>query len=152
MQNWSKTTGWQQYLWVLVLCWLTNMSHAQEAVTPLPAVTVVVKDVELSVEYAQTFEQRAQGLMYRLSLCEQCGMLFRFDSERMVSMWMKNTYLPLDVAFITKDGHITDIKPMYPHNLTPVGASQPVLYALEMNQGWFARNSIVVGDHITINP
>jgi uncharacterized membrane protein (UPF0127 family) len=143
---------WQRYLSALLLCWITSVSYAQEAVTPLPEVTVVIKELELSVEYAHTFEQRAQGLMYRQSLCDQCGMLFRFDSERMVSMWMKNTFVPLDVAFITKDGNITDIKPMYPLDLTPTGASKPVLYALEMNQGWFARNNIVVGDHIRINP
>lgn len=129
-----------------------EMAIAQQSVTPFPSVRVVINENDLTVEYAQTFEQRAQGLMYRQSLCEQCGMLFRFDSERMVSMWMKNTFIPLDVAFISKDGHITDIKPMYPHDLTPTGASTPVLYALEMNQGWFARNKIVVGDHVKINP
>ena len=61
---------------------------------------------------------------------------------------MQNTFLALDVAFITSDGVITDIKPMQPHDLTSVGASEAVLYALEMNQGWFAKNGIKVGDKI----
>ena len=67
-------------------------------------------------------------------------------------MWMKNTYIPLDVAFIDKKGTITDIKPLQPHDLTSVGASTKVMYALEMNQGWFARHDIQVGDHIVIKP
>jgi uncharacterized membrane protein (UPF0127 family) len=112
----------------------------------LPTVGIIVKTIPLEVEYAQTFEQRAMGLMYRKTLCEQCGMLFKFSGSKRASMWMQNTFLPLDVAFITSDGVITDIKPMQPHDLTSVGASQAVLYALEMNQGWFAKNDIKVGE------
>jgi uncharacterized membrane protein (UPF0127 family) len=65
-------------------------------------------------------------------------------------MWMKNTLMPLDVAFIRADGKITDIKAMQPHDLTTIASSQPVLYAWEMNQGWFAKNAIKVGDMVVI--
>ena len=67
------------------------------------------------------------------------------------SLWMKNTFIALDVAFIKANGEITDIKPMQPEDLTTVGASTDVLYALEMNQGWFAKHGIKVGDKLTID-
>ncbi|WP_412972287.1 DUF192 domain-containing protein [Glaciecola sp. MF2-115] len=104
----------------------------------------------LKVEFADTFEERALGLMHRKSLCEDCGMLFQFDSERIASIWMKNTFVPLDLAYITVDGKIVDIKPLQPHDLTSVKSSKPVLFALEMNQGWFAKNGIKVGDKVSI--
>ncbi|GAC34035.1 DUF192 domain-containing protein [Paraglaciecola polaris] len=116
----------------------------------LPLVNITVKNVPLEVEYAHTFEQRAAGLMYRKSMCQQCGMLFKFSGSKKASMWMQNTFIALDVAFIRSDGVIADIKPMQPHDLTSVGASQAVLYALEMNQGWYAKNGIKVGDTMLI--
>lgn len=115
-------------------------------------ITITINNKTLAVEYAQTFDQRARGLMHRKSMCEDCGMLFRFDGPKRASMWMKNTFIPLDVAFIDRNGVITDIKPLKPHDLTSVGASKAVLYALEMNQGWFADNEIHVGHKITLNP
>lgn len=115
-------------------------------------VTIKIKGQTLSLEYAKTFAQRAQGLMHRKALCEDCGMLFRFSPAKRASMWMKNTFIPLDVAFIDRNGVITDIKPLTPHDLTSVGASKVVTYALEMNQGWFADNGVVVGDKISVNP
>jgi hypothetical protein len=104
----------------------------------------------LQVEFADSFEERALGLMYRKGLCEDCGMLFQFDVERMASIWMKNTFVPLDLAYITVDGNIIDIMQLKPHDLTSIKSSKQVLYALEMNQGWFAKNNIKVGDKISI--
>ena len=103
------------------------------------------------VEYANSYEQRARGLMFRKALCDNCGMFFKFSSPKYAGMWMKNTFVPLDVAFIDRKGVITDIKPLTPHSLESVGSSKEVLYALEMNQGWFAENNIHVGDRITID-
>lgn len=103
-----------------------------------------------TLEYAKTFEQRAKGLMNRSSLCEDCGMLFKFEQPRMAGFWMKNTLIPLDIAFVRADGMITDIKPMKPHNLNTTKSSQSVLYAWEMNKGWFAKNGIQVGDTVKI--
>ncbi len=104
----------------------------------------------LQVEFADSFEERALGLMYRKSLCEDCGMLFQFDDERIASIWMKNTFVALDLAYITVDGQIVDIKQLKPHDLASVKSSKQVLYALEMNQGWFAKNGVKVGDKISI--
>lgn len=111
---------------------------------------IALADVILDLEYAHNFEQRARGLMYRNSLCEDCGMLFEFDYVRRAGFWMKNTLIPLDIAYIDSDGTIADIKPMYPLVLEPVPSSRAVLYALEMNQGWFKKQGIRVGDKMQI--
>ncbi|MFT4993716.1 MAG: uncharacterized membrane protein (UPF0127 family) [Paraglaciecola sp.] len=115
-------------------------------------VTLSVNAKTVKLEYAHSFKQRARGLMHRESMCGQCGMLFNFKQIKRASMWMKNTLIPLDVAFIRKDGVITDIKTMQAHDLTPVGSSEEVLYAWEMNVGWFKENAIAVGDTVFIQP
>jgi uncharacterized protein len=112
---------------------------------------VIINGEAFAVEYAHTNEQRAQGLMFRKSLCENCGMLFEFKPTRRAGMWMKNTFIPLDVAFIDDEGVITDIKKMQPHDLTSVNSSQKIAYALEMNQGWFANHAVKEGDKIRVD-
>ena len=148
MKTWRNLFG-------LVFLAVASMSfigvNAQEDID-FDEITIKINNNKLNVEYAQTFEQRARGLMYRKAMCEDCGMLFRFDEPKRASMWMKNTFIPLDVAFIDRNGVITDIKPLQPHDLTSVAASKQVLFALEMNQGWFADNNIKVGHKITLNP
>ncbi|WP_299084004.1 DUF192 domain-containing protein [uncultured Paraglaciecola sp.] len=130
---------------------LSSLAVANQTEVVFPQTAVQVKNNTYTLEYAHTFEQRAQGLMHRESMCENCGMLFNFQQARMASMWMKNTLIPLDIAFIRADGIITDIKAMQPHDLSTTNASQPVYYAWEMNQGWFAKNGIQVGDTVTIS-
>jgi uncharacterized membrane protein (UPF0127 family) len=105
---------------------------------------------EISVEFANDPQSRALGLMYRREMCEDCGMLFKFDSVRIASIWMKNTYIPLDLAYINAFGKIVDIKQLTPHDLTSVPSSVPVLYALEMNQGWFESKGLSVGDTVKL--
>lgn len=111
-----------------------------------------INDISIKVEYADTPSKRQLGLMYRRSLCEDCGMLFKFDTLTIGSIWMKNTYIPLDLAYISSDGEIVDIRQLQPHDLTPVTSSQKVRYALEMNKGWFASNDIREGDVVTNLP
>ena len=128
---------------------------AQSAKTDAPTVVfnsavVEVGGKKLTVEFADNWDSRAQGLMGRESMCADCGMLFDFEHSRRVSMWMKNTLIPLDVAFITRKGVITDIKQMQPLDLTSVPSSKRVLYALEMNQGWFEKHGVKEGDKIII--
>ena len=105
------------------------------------AVIAVVK-----AEIARTNEERAQGLMYRDKLPDGEGMLFVFERDDILSFWMKNTYIPLSIAFITHDGKIIDIKNMYPKDETSVTSSRSVRYALEVPQGWFARAGVKEGD------
>lgn len=115
-------------------------------------VALKIGQYDLSVEYADSQQERALGLMYRRELCEDCGMLFKFDYPRIGSIWMKNTYVALDLAYIDSAGEIVDILQLQPHDLTPVRSSKVVLYALEMNQGWFAKQDIRVGDTVTLLP
>ena len=109
---------------------------------------ITINNIELLVEYADTKVLRQQGLMHRESMCEQCGMLFKYDRVRQASMWMKNTFIALDIAFIKGDGTIAEIKQLMPQDLTSVKSSNSVLYALEMNQGWFKKNKVQAGDKV----
>ena len=115
-------------------------------------ISIQVANKALRVEYADSPQERQLGLMYRRSMCEDCGMLFKFDTNRIGSIWMKNTYIPLDLAYISEAGEIIDIRQLQPHDLTPVESSEKILYALEMNQGWFAKNDIREGDNVSNLP
>jgi uncharacterized protein len=88
---------------------------------------------------------RAQGLMHRRTLGQNAGMLFIFDEHAVHCMWMKNTLIPLSVAFIDDRGTIINIEDMEPHSETSHCAAQPVKYALEMSRGWFASRGIKPG-------
>ena len=133
-----------------MFCLLTYFVKAEDKNVTFSQVEVVVNDNNYALEYATTFEQRAQGLMHRESMCKSCGMLFNFQKSRGVSMWMKNTLIPLDVAFIRSDGIILNIEPMQPRDLSITRSSGKALYAWEMNQGWFAKNGIGIGDKVSI--
>jgi uncharacterized membrane protein (UPF0127 family) len=115
-------------------------------------ISLIVGNTNIRVEYADTFEKRQLGLMFRRQLCEDCGMLFKFDSPRIGSIWMKNTFIPLDLAYIDAKGNIVDIEQLQPHELTPVRSSSVVVYALEMNKGWFAKQDIRVGNKVAMLP
>lgn len=135
---------------VFLVSLISSLVFANQADTVFPQVQVKVRQQVYVLEYANNFELRAQGLMHREDMCDSCGMLFNFQQTKYAGMWMKNTLISLDVAFIRADGKITDIKAMQPHDLTTTGSSEQVLYAWEMNQGWFARNAIQVGDTVVI--
>lgn len=132
------------------LSWLSVLITLSAQSVEFDRVFIRVGDRAFNLELAQTPEQRSRGLMHRESLCADCGMLFIYRQPRVLSMWMKNTLIPLDVAFADKDGEILVIKSMQPHDLTPVGSEQPAVYAWEMNPGWFKANNIQVGDRLEV--
>ena len=103
----------------------------------------------LKVELAVEEEQRMQGMMYRKSMGAEEGMLFIFDEPAYHSMLMKNTLIPLSVAFIDKDGVILNILDMEPQTLDSHMAAGPAVYAIETNKGWFAAKKIKPGDKVT---
>jgi len=105
----------------------------------------------IKAEIAKTQEERSMGLMYRKSLQDGYGMLFVFDRDDVLSFWMKNTLIPLSIAFITYDGKIIDIKDMYPQDTNSVKSSRSARYALEAPQGWFSRVGVNVGDSVKID-
>lgn len=102
----------------------------------------------LEVEVAADDRTRNFGLMYRSHLPSDQGMLFVYSSPTRICMWMKNTLIPLSVAFLDDDGRILNIEDMTPQSEESHCAVQPVRYALEMNQGWFAGHGLKAGDLI----
>lgn len=126
----------------------TSILHAADNDT----VTIKIGEKALNIAYADSPQERQLGLMYRKKMCDDCGMLFKFERSKIAGIWMKNTYIPLDLAYITKEGVIVDIKPLTPHDLVAVNSPEPVLYALEMNQGWFDKQNIRVGDKVDLLP
>lgn len=104
----------------------------------------------LRAEIAANDEDRARGLMFRDSLPEGEGMLFAFESDRRLSFWMKNTRVPLSIAFIVSDGRIVEIRDMEPLSLAAVESERSVRYALEVPRGWFSRAGVSVGDTVEL--
>jgi uncharacterized membrane protein (UPF0127 family) len=123
----------------VALC-LAGAARAQ-----LPVIELGAGMHRIRAELADTFAARMQGLMHRQSLAPNAGMLFVFDEAAIHCMWMKNTLIPLSVAFIDEAGAIVNIADMQPHDERSHCAAQPVRYALEMERGWFARRGIRPG-------
>jgi hypothetical protein len=134
----------------LVLTFPTNPAWA--CPFELPEVRVVVKGHVLTIELATTPEARSCGLSLRDSLPANRGMLFVYAEPEILTFWMKNTRMPLSIAFIDTAGRIVSIQKMNPFPITTIYASPvPALYALEVNQGWFEENGVGVGDVVEFN-
>ena len=101
---------------------------------------------------AQTPEQRQTGLMFRREMAQHEGMLFVFEQASPQCFWMKNTLLPLSIAFLADDGTVVNIADMKPQALDSHCSAKPVRYVLEMNQGWFAKRGIKPGSKIAGAP
>ncbi|HCX34554.1 MAG TPA: DUF192 domain-containing protein [Rhodocyclaceae bacterium] len=99
----------------------------------------------IEAEVAADFDTRARGLMHRQTMSAQAGMLFVFPETGRHCMWMRNTRLPLSVAFVDGGGRILNIEDMEPLTETSHCATAPARYALEMNKGWFAQRGIRAG-------
>ncbi len=112
---------------------------------PLPKTELTINGHQLIVEVASSPQQLERGLMYQRMLPENRGMLFIFDAPKILRFWMKNTYLPLSIAFINADGVIVNITDMNPKTTNIHDSAAPAKFALEVNQGWFRRNSIDPG-------
>lgn len=106
--------------------------------------------VELSVETADDDAERQRGLMQRTKLAENAGMLFVFGRERTLSFWMKDTLIPLSIAYLDADGRIIDIQDMKPLDETGHPSAEPAQYALEVNQGFYEERGIRVGDTVEL--
>ena len=110
------------------------------------------KKVGLNVEVAKNPPEREKGLMFRNSLGEYDGMLFVFDEEEYLNFWMKNTFIPLDIAYISKKGIINEIYYMAPVDISKIyNSKNRAMYALEVNAGWFEKHKIKIGSKIDFN-
>ncbi|MFW6215097.1 MAG: DUF192 domain-containing protein [Alkalispirochaetaceae bacterium] len=107
-----------------------------------------LRDRTLEVELADTPEARSRGLMFRESLGEDKGMLFVFREDRRRSFWMKDTLIPLSIAYISSEWIILEIYDMEPRSLDAVPSRNPVRYALEVNQGYFEEAGITPGSRV----
>ena len=113
-----------------------------------PTVPLKIGTHRLVAEIAATTEARTVGLMHRFSLKPDHGMVFVFPEPQPLTFWMKNTFVPLSIAFIGADGKILNIDDMAPQTETGHPSLGLALYALEMKKGWFAERGIVAGDRI----
>ncbi len=113
-------------------------------------IRLTVAGQQFDVELAATPEQRRAGLMYRDQLGEREGMLFVFDQEKVLTFWMRNTPLPLSIAFIDARGVIVHITDMVPFSEMPVSSQVPARFALEVNKGAFERAGVAVGDLVEL--
>tara|TARA_A100001011_G_C14231041_1_gene808848 strand:+ start:1086 stop:1493 length:408 start_codon:yes stop_codon:yes gene_type:complete len=107
-----------------------------------------IKEKTLKVALARYEKDRSTGLMHKTSLPKDEGMFFIFEKEKILSFWMKNTKIPLAIAFLDDKKTINEIKSLKPFDTTLVKSSKPAKYALEVNDGWFKDNNIAIGDQI----
>ena len=114
----------------------------------LPTLELRIGGHRLVAEVAATTAIRTVGLMNRFSLKPDHGMLFVFDAPQPLAFWMKNTYVPLSIAFIAADGRILNIEYMAPQTETTHPSRGLALYALEMKKGWFAERGIGAGHRV----
>ena len=115
-------------------------------------VSIYNKNITFNVEVAKTIEERSTGLMYRKKLLNNEGMLFIFSREKIIQLWMKNTYIPLDVIFISENKVIVDLKKnMEKLSETIVESKVKSRYALEFNAGLINKLDIEIGDKVFFN-
>jgi uncharacterized membrane protein (UPF0127 family) len=111
----------------------------------LPAIDLTAGMHRIHAEVANDMDSRTQGLMFRKAMAQNAGMVFVFEENATHCMWMKNTLLPLSVAFIDQAGEIINIADMKPQTEESHCASRPARFAREMNKGWFAQRGIKPG-------
>jgi uncharacterized membrane protein (UPF0127 family) len=124
------------------------LASAPALAQQLPVVQLNAGMHLIRAEVAADFASRAQGLMYRSTMPSNAGMLFIFDEAATHCMWMKNTLLPLSVAFLDEHGMVINIEEMKPQTEDSHCARRPARYALEMNGGWYAARGIKPGSRI----
>ena len=110
--------------------------------------TIKISGKSLKVNVATTEAEQSKGLMNTPNLQEDTGMLFEYPQEKTLSFWMKDTAIPLSIAFIDKSKKITEIRDMSPGDEESIVSKSPAQWALEVNQGWFERNNIKEGDTV----
>ena len=141
-------------LWGLTSLWLIHGAlvgcsrKAERVGRPYDELRLEMGEASLIVEVASDDSSRKLGLMNRRSLPESRGMLFMFRTVTEQRFWMKNTLIPLSIAFISDEGKILQIEHMKPKDLSGTESKHKVRYALEVNKGWFERHGIVPGARI----
>ena len=113
--------------------------------------SISIEKENLCVELAISQREKSKGLMYRKDLSNTDGMLFIWKNEDKRCMWMKNTYIPLDLGFFREDLTLIEVKDLSPRSLESVCSSEPAKYALELPKGWFSSHNIKNNSKLVIN-
>jgi len=139
------TTSLSRLIAALMLSTTGLACFAQTGPQKLPTIRINAGIYNIQAELAQTQDERETGLMFRRAMATNDGMLFVFEGDATQCFWMKNTLLPLTVAFVADDGTIVNLEDMQPQTLDSHCSAKPVRFVLEMNQGWFAKRGIKAG-------
>lgn len=137
---------------IAALALAATLTQAQDGPQQLRSIALNAGMHVIQAEVAATPGQRAIGLMYRRDLPTNNGMLFVFEQAEPQCFWMKNTRLPLSIAFIAEDGTVVNLADMKPLDETSHCSAKPVRFALEMNQGWFAKRGVKAGSKLQGQP
>jgi uncharacterized membrane protein (UPF0127 family) len=145
-------TSFSRFAAAVLLVAVGPFASAQDGPQKLPSITLNAGMHLIQAEVAQTPEQRSTGLMFRSTMGANEGMLFAFEEPGQQCFWMKNTLLPLSVAFVADDGSVVNIESMKPQTLDSHCSKKPVRFVLEMNDGWFAKRGIKPGFKLAGKP
>ncbi len=143
----------KQKILIFILFTITLISCSAKKL-PIKTITINKADgttITVKAELAIKPEERNFGFMERKKIPDGTGMLFIFESDQILSFWMKNTPHPLSIAYIDSKGVIKNIFHMTPYSLASVTSTVSVRYALEVPQGWFKKNNIQEGDSINLD-
>jgi uncharacterized protein len=148
----EETMGLRNFFCTLLIACLpvvTTTAAAQTQVNKdLPVIDMQIKTHKLKAEVAADAASRTIGLMNRFSLKTDHGMLFVFARSEPLAFWMRNTFVPLSIAYVDTKGVILNIVDMQPKDESTHPSKGPAMYALEMKQGWFKERGIVAGDKL----
>jgi len=155
--HWSPPRAAQRWPALISRCILLFLVAAGAAVSAagvppaveLATIPLSINEHRITAEVAKTADEVTTGLMYRFSLKPDHGMVFVFDQAQPRAFWMKNTFIPLSIAFVAPDGRILNIEDMAPKDETSHWSSGPAMYAIEMRRGWFVERGIKAGDRVT---
>jgi len=140
-----KTRLAMMAVFAALAAWAMGASAQGQPQPKLPTITLGAGMHLIQAEVAATLPQQMTGMMFRRQMGSNEGMLFVYDEPAPRCFWMRNTYVPLTIAFVADDGRIVNLADMQPLNDASHCSTEPVRFALEMNQGWFARRGIQPG-------
>lgn len=113
--------------------------------------SISIEKVNLCVELAISQREKSKGLMYRKDLSNSDGILFIWKNAGKRCMWMKNTYISLDLGFFREDMTLIEVKNLFPRSLDSICSSEPAKYALELPKGWFSSHNIKNNSKLVLN-
>lgn len=148
----SPIRAFRAFFFLTSMILLGTGASAQQGPQHLPSVKLIAGQHVINAELAQTPDERSTGLMFRKTMPTSDGMLFIFEQPGVQCFWMKNTLLPLSVAFIGDDGSVVNIDEMQPEMLDSHCSAKPVRFVLEMNKSWFDSRGVKPGTRIKGSP